>query len=425
MTVVKRQPIAATRPEQGARAEPREFDGVICFGGEDWWYHNRGHYDMQMMRELSARVPVLFVNSLGMRVPRITEGAMFLRRIARKIRSLRRGLVAVNERFHVFSPLVMPGPLGVRVSGPLLPRQVRRAARRAGIRRPLVWISCPPAAAAVDALDPVAVIYQRTDRFEAFTGVDEARIREADRFLKQRADLTLFCSRSLFELERSACRRALFVDHGVDFDTFAAAGDAGDDIPADLASIPRPRVGFIGGLDRHTFDADLFDAVAGLLPDVRFVLVGACSLPDSWRPGRNVHLLGQRAYSEVARYMAGCDVLIMPWNDNEWIKVCNPVKLKEYLAVGRPIVSTPFDELARYQGLVRVVRTPELFARAIRDALSEPADTAAMRERVENETWTAKAEQILGEIVGLGFQPAGGGCIIQRAAPGRSAGAAV
>ncbi len=63
----------------------RSYDGIICFGGEDWWYHNRGHYDMRMMRELSAHMPVLYINSLGMRVPRITEGSMFLRRIVRKL----------------------------------------------------------------------------------------------------------------------------------------------------------------------------------------------------------------------------------------------------------------------------------------------------------------------------------------------------
>ena len=187
----------------------------------------------------------------------------------------------------------------------------------------------------------------------------------------------------------------------------------------------QPRIDFVGRLDAHTFDAFLYCQIARRVSGMSFVLVRHCSLPAQWCREPNVVLLGQKPYESVPAYMAACDVLIMPWKQNDWIRACNPVKLKEYLAVGRPIVSTPFDELARYQGLVRVVRTPELFARAIRDALSEPADTAAMRERVENETWTAKAEQILGEIVDLGFQPAGGGCIIQRADPGRSAGAAV
>ncbi len=130
----------------------RPFDGIVCFGGEDWWYHNRGHFDMQMMREMSRDMPVLYVNSIGMRVPKMGEGRMFLTRVVRKLKSLSRGLVRVRENFGVFSPFVVPGAAGMRVSGALLPGQVRRAARRMGIRRPLVWVACPPGVEAASKL---------------------------------------------------------------------------------------------------------------------------------------------------------------------------------------------------------------------------------------------------------------------------------
>jgi glycosyltransferase involved in cell wall biosynthesis len=382
------------------------FDGVICFGGEDWWYHNRGHFDMQMMREFSGSVPVLYVNSIGMRVPRMREGSMFVTRIRRKLKSLRRGLVSVNDRFHVFSAFVVPGKAGMKLSGIVLRRGVRRQAKRLGIHKPLVWVACPPAASAVDALSPVAVVYQRTDRFESFVGVDAAQITAADRALKSRADITLFCSRSLHTDERTGCRRALYVDHGVDFEQFLAAGDGSGCEPTDLASISRPRVGFVGGIDVHTFDPALFEDVAKRLPDVQFVLVGGCSLPEDWCDLSNVHKLGQRPYAEVASYMAACDVLIMPWNQSEWIKACNPIKLKEYLAVGRPIVTTPFDELREYEGLVRVERSADQFAQAIQAAISENHDNAAQRIRVRCETWKAKANRVFEELADLGYAPA-------------------
>jgi hypothetical protein len=129
-----------------------EFDGVICFGGQDWWYHNHGHYDLQMMRELSRDVPVLFVNSIGVRVPRPGKGKMFLKRIRRKLQSLSRGLVRVRPNFSVYSPFSIPGGLGKVVRRHLLPRQVAAAAARCGITRPLVWVEVPPAAEAVWAL---------------------------------------------------------------------------------------------------------------------------------------------------------------------------------------------------------------------------------------------------------------------------------
>lgn len=394
---------------RAARTEPRrQFDGVICFGGEDWWYHNRGHFDMQMMRELSAHVPVLYVNSIGMRVPRASEGRMFLRRIARKLRSLRRGLTQVRPNFAVFSPVAGPGKLGRLVSRAVLPWQVRRAARRMGMKRPLLWVACPPGAAFIDELDCVGAVYQRTDRYECFSGVDEQEIKGFDRVMKDRAALTVFCSRSLMHDEQNQCARALFVDHGVDFERFSQAGRDPAREPPDVAAIARPRIGFIGGIDAHTFDPPLLVDVARSMPEAQFVLVGACSLPEGWAPLENVHLLGQRGYEEVASYMAACDVLIMPWNNSPWIKACNPVKMKEYLAVGRPVVSTPFDELSNYlDHIVQAKSAPE-FAGAIRACLRDAGDADDRRRRVEDETWRAKCDRVLEELGEAGFQVAEG-----------------
>jgi len=385
----------------------RTFDGVICFGGVDWWYHNRGHYDLQMMRELSRTVPVLYVNSIAMRVPKLSEGGMFFKRVRRKLASLGRGMSVVRPTFGVFSPFVLPGRLGTTLSRVLAPRQIGRAARRLGIQRPLVWVACPPAARFLDSLHPVGLVYQRTDRFETFTGVDAAFIGACNDALVAHADIVLYCSRLLMEEETGHTPNALFLDHGVDFEVFRAAGESDSSPPADVERIPRPRVGFVGGIDAHTFDPPLFCRTAELLPDVQFVLVGASSLPEGWCTAPNVTLLGQRPYEEVAGYMASSDVLIMPWNESEWIRACNPVKLKEYLAVGRPIVSTDFCELGRYQGLVRVARGPEAFAAEIRHALDAPVSPRAGRERVREETWENKARTLLHELASRGIEIAG------------------
>lgn len=382
-----------------------QFDGIICFGGEDWWYHNRGHYDMQMMRELSKVVPVLYVNSIGMRVPSVGEGSMFLKRVLRKLKSLKRGLVRVRDGFWVASPLVAPAGMGAGLNRWALARQVRFFARRAGMRRPLVWVACPPGAEVVDRLGAVGVVYQRTDRFEAFHGVNPTRIKGFDVFLKDRADLTLFCSSWLMGEEQAECRSAEFIDHGCDYEAFAAAGQDPTSEPDDVQSIARPRVGFIGGIDSHTFDPSLFVEVARTLPDMQFVLVGGCSLPEDWVTLPNVHLLGRRQYEEVPGYMAACDVLIMPWNRNEWIQACNPVKLKEYLAIGRPVVSTPFPELGRFEGLVEVADTAAGFAEAISRAVSGVHDACPGRSRVESETWSAKGLAALGALSARGFVP--------------------
>jgi len=394
--------------QTNTRRGPEEdcfFDGVICFAGGDWWYHNRGHYDMQMMRELSRAVPVLFVNSVGIRVPRPAEGTMFLRRVLRKLRSLRRGFARIHDHFSVLSPTVVPGRRGMRLSVPFASQQIRRAARRSGIRRPLVWITCPPGVEFVDRLKPTAVVYQRTDRWEAYPEADPEEILSYHRRLQERADLTLFCSRLLFDEEASACRGAAYVDHGVDYDEFAAAGRGEREEPEDTRTIARPRAGFVGGIDASTFDPELFVETARRLPEVQFVCVGACSLPEGWASLPNIHLLGQRAYEDVPAYMASSDVLLMPWNQSPWIQACNPVKLKEYLAVGRPVVSTPFAELDQYTGLVRIARGVDEFARNVKEATSARFNPELSRARVSDETWQRKLGLVLEALAERGILP--------------------
>ena len=380
-----------------------DFDGIICIGGEDWWYHNRGHFDFQIMRRLARDVPVLFVNSIGVRLPSVKHGGhgQVLSRIRRKLGSFGRGLTHVETKFHVFSPFSVPGGIGQSVSGWALAPQIKLAARRIGIARPLIWVHCPPGAELLPAFAGAPLVLQRTDRFEAFPEGDPVALGRQIAALKVRADLVIYCNENLLAEERGAVRRSLLVTHGVDFERFATAGTAIVEPPADVTAISRPRVGFVGGIDAHTFDPNLFLGVVRALPQVQFVMVGGCSLPEGWCPHPNVHCLGRKPYDEVAAYMAACDALIMPWNRSDWIKGCSPIKLKEYLAAGRPVVTTDFPALAEYRDLVRVAADAPGFAAALSDALAAAHDGRAQRERVRFESWDVKAAECLSAMRSL------------------------
>lgn len=384
----------------------RGFDGIICIGGEDWWYHNRGHFDFQIMRRLAERWPVLFVNSLGVRMPSLKHNKLFVERIGRKLKSLARGVVNVENRFWVFSPVMVPGERGQRLSNWALAPQIRMAAARAGIRKPLLWVHCPAGAALVGEIDAAAVVMQRTDRFEAFPEADPSVVARQIAHLKQRADLVVYAAPHLMATEAQEVRRQVLVTHGVDFERFVEAeSDAalGVATPADIAHLPRPRVGFIGGIDAHTFDPPMFVELARRMPDVSFVMVGGCSLAEGWCPLANVTFVGRKSYDQVANYMAAVDCLIMPWNESDWIKACNPIKLKEYLAVGKPVVTTDFAALDGWRDLVTVARGAAAFEGAIRSALAAPGDAMARRQRVAAEGWDAKAELVAGAILDLGL----------------------
>ncbi len=386
------------------QAEPRAFDGIICIGGEDWWYHNRGHFDFQIMRRLARKWPVLFVNSLGVRMPSATDGVKFIAKIGRKLKSLKNGIAHIENKFWVCSPLMMPGATGIKLSSWALAPQVRMAASMAGIKRPLLWVHCPAGATLLDDLDAVGIVMQRTDRFEAFPEAEGPLVAGQISMIKSRADLVVYAAGHLLEEERGKVRRSVLVTHGVDLEDFAVAGRGRAIGPVDVALLKRPRVGFIGGIDSHTFDPELFVGVARALPDVSFVLVGGCSLPEGWCPLPNVHAVGRKPYKAVSSYMAACDVLIMPWNDSDWIKACNPIKLKEYLAVGRPIVTTDFPALDGWRDLVAVADGPEAFANAIKIAFGKTADHDAILQRLASETWDVKVDLLRQSFSDAGFK---------------------
>ncbi|MEQ1612290.1 MAG: glycosyltransferase, partial [Hyphomicrobiaceae bacterium] len=386
-------------PERG-----HTFDGIVCIGGEDWWYHNRGHFDFQIMRRLAERWPVLFVNSLGVRMPSLKDNRLFLQRIGRKLKSLGNGLVNVENQFWVFSPVMVPGAAGHKLSSWALGPQIRLAAAHAGIRNPILWVHCPAGASLAGEYASAANVLQRTDRFEAFPEADPTVIGAQIDHLKAKADLVIYASPSLMASESASVRRQALVTHGVDLEMFTQAGSPTTPTPAEIAHVGRPRIGFIGGIDAHTFDIDLFLGVARAMPTHQFVMVGGCSLPDGWCGLPNVHFTGRKPYDSIAGYMAAMDVLIMPWNRSEWIKACNPIKLKEYLAVGRQVVTTDFPALDPWRDVVRTAGTVPEFVNAIQGALAQPlGDRGDIQRRLTLETWDAKAADVRRALFGLGL----------------------
>lgn len=381
-------------------AESLRRHGIVCFGGEDWWYHNRGHCDMQFMRQFARLAPVLYLNSVVMRKPNVAEGRMFFRRVLRKVRSMARGLVRVPEGFWVYSPVTAPVhhvPALRPVNEWLLRTQVRWAMGRIGLTRPWIWVNCPAACDAALALPREILIYQRTDRYEEYPGVDARQIVRYDRRLKEAADLVFFCNRGLFNEERDQCRKAAYIDHGVAFDLFAQA-EHDPWIPPEMQGVPRPVAGFYGGIDPHTMDVPLLARTIERLPDVTFVLIGKASADCAALQNRpNVVRIDQRPYEQIPHYGKCFDVCLMPWNRNRWIEACNPIKLKEYLALGKPVVSTPFPQLTEYRDLVLTADTPEAFSACIQHALADrdARMTQRMRDCVRPYSWQHQAMQIL------------------------------
>ena len=378
---------------------------MLCFGGEDWWYKNRGHIDMQLMRRFAKKGITLYVNSIVMQKPKLSQGGKFIEKFVRKTRSILKGLKNSNAGFWVYSPFSLPlhhlawaRPLGEMI----LRCQVRHVVRKLGMNNPIVWVACPAACDTAIRMKKNLLVYQRTDRYEEYPNVDNDGIREYDERLKASADLTLFVNSSLYEEERSQCKNAFLLDHGVDYDVFATA-EQNPQIPIDIADIPKPIVGFFGAVDDHTSDISFVEKVVDLLSQMSFVFIGEASSDISGLEKRkNVWLLGQKPYEQIPHYGKCFDLAIMPWKRNRWIEACNPIKLKEYLALGKPVVSTPFSELYKYRDVVYVAETPEDFAECVKKALSEDSLEliAARRKKVIKASWESKARLVVEGLFG-------------------------
>jgi glycosyltransferase involved in cell wall biosynthesis len=387
-------------------AGPRAVPGYICFSAQDWWYHNRAHSDFQLMRRVAEVRPVLLVNSIAMRMPLPGRSTQPLRRIVRKARSMAKRLqtpVPELPNFHVLTPVLLPlygSAWGRAVNARLVAWQVRQACRRLGLDTPVCVATIPTAWDVVRHVPHRRLVFNRSDLHSAFTETDQDQIRQLEDGLLRNADAVLYVSRSLLALERPKTGdRAHFLDHGVDVEHFRRRGP--EEEPADLAAVPHPRVGFFGGLDSYLVDFDLLARLAREIPEAQLVLVGDAdrsmaelvALP-------NVHWLGYRPYEDIPRYGSGFDVALMPWLRNSWIEHANPIKLKEYLALGLPVVSTDFPEVRHYRDWVDVAESPDELVALVRKALAEPPGSASAgadrrRALVAGATWDARARELM------------------------------
>ncbi|MGA2679666.1 MAG: glycosyltransferase [Sedimentisphaerales bacterium] len=382
---------------------------VICFGGVDWWYHNRGHIDFQLMRRFAATGTVLYINSIIMQRPKVGKKGQLFTKVARKVKSIFRGLKHIENNFWVFSPVSLPVN-HIRWLRPLnealLALQISFAAKRLKLHTPLVWVAVPVACNIARKFRKSKLVYQRTDRFEDTPLVNSQSVSQDDKTLKQEADLTIYVSTSLYEQERAQCKRAFFLDHGVDYDLFSSTDKNGIS-PPDIASIPRPIAGYIGTVEDIKIDINYLEAVISLLPDVSFVFVGKVDASFlQLREKKNVWLLGQKPYEQISQYGKFLDVALIPWCKSNWTTAANPIKLKEYLSLGKPVVSTSFNEFQKYSDVVYEAETPEEFADCIKKAIAEdcPELVTKRRQKVAKDTWQNKAAEVLQLVERLGSQ---------------------
>ncbi len=377
-------------PESATVQSPMD---IICFAN-DW--SSDPLSKKQIMLRLAQRHRILWINSINNRRPRIAQKD-FLRSL-QKLRDFRRGLTQVDKRIWVLSPLYVPfhgRPMVRSLNRWLLGWQIRWAQRRLRFERPITWTFVPSSVDVVGSLKEELVIYHCVDEYGAFSdAAPEIVSREVD--LLKKADLVLVCSSALLASKREHNPRTYLVTHGVDYKHFRLATDEATPVAGELRDLPRPILGF-HGLLADWVDLGLIAELARKRPDWSVVLIGRKDTDLTPVAGlKNVHLLGHRPYADLPQYLRGFDVAILPFVVNELTLNANPLKLREYLAAGLPVVAAPLPEVARLKDLVSLAATPEEYVCEI-TRLMELGATGPSRERSKRmavESWDHKLLEI-------------------------------
>ncbi len=251
------------------------------------------------------------------------------------------------------------------------------------IRDYVLWYYTPIALAFTAHLRPIATVYDCMDEISAFAAAPPA-LQEREAELFARADLVFTGGRSLYEAKRRQHPQVYLFPSSVDRAHFVRARQALPE-PADQAPIPRPRLGYYGVIDER-MDLDLVAGIADRRPDWQFVFVGpVIKIDPAVLPRRpNIHYLGPRDYADLPGYLAGWDVALIPFAHNDATRYISPTKTPEYLAGGKPVVSTgirdvvyPYGE----QGVAHIAEGPDLFVAAIETARRE--DVSARHDAVD------------------------------------------
>lgn len=367
---------------------------IVCLSSTDWGFLR--YRKQQLMERLSRHADVVYVNP-----PR----AMKWREWPFRVRTRQ-----LSPSLWVHEPFVMPGMRRSAIARRITYGWLATRLARWRKERPFVlWLYSPHGLALVDLLTPDRVVYDVCDLHATPSGRtlrDEGERREIEtlaaleRALLARADITFCVSEPLVDRVGGHSTRVHLVPNGCEWARYAS-------LPPALKVSGRPRIGYVGTLAPR-FDVELVAAVANARPEWLIELVGPvlpmvdvsplASLP-------NVELTGEIPFDDVPAKLATFDVCLLPLREIDFAYYCSPIQVFDYLAAGKPVVSTPVGQLEGWGGLVHVVRGADAFVNAIDAALNEVTPEHAARRRVfaACNSWDVRVAEIASALAGIGI----------------------
>ena len=361
---------------------------------DDWGRHPSSC--QHIFSIISKDRKVLWVNTVGMRVPSVGKGYDW-KRSAEKILSWFKPVRKIHKNLYVFSPFMLPfqdnklcdffNMISVIVGIRILKLLLR-------LKQVITWTTVPNVDQFVGKLGEQLVIYNCTDDYSLWPGGNRELIVAQEQQVLRKSGLVLASSDSLVAHCKPYNENVLLYPHGVNVEHFSCV--TREQCPEPLESISHPIIGFFGLL-YEKINYDLLKKIAQTYSDVSIVLIGKQAVDlSSLQQIQNIHLIGAVDYEDLPKYAVHFDAGLMPYILDEEIKKSAPLKLKEYLALGKPIVSVAVKDVAVYKDLIYIAQDDDDFIAKVGSALSE-TDKARCKRRqkaVEKDTWNARVETV-------------------------------
>ena len=367
---------------------------ILCFS-HDWTGDplSKTH----LMRVLARDNRILWINAIANRMP--TSSSKDLSRIYKKLKSFTEPVREVEKNIFVLNPLAIPAYGSrsiVAFNRKFLIRQVKGAMKKLGMKNVINMVFNPAAGMIAGDLGEAEQIYYCVDEYTAFTGVS-AGLKEIEEDLFRRSDFVVVSAETLLESKKKFNEKTFLIRHGVDFNHFRTALDAATEIPAEIADLPKPVIGF-HGLLADWVDFELLKKTAEHFKTGSVVLIGKTTVDAAQKikildDVPNIHFLGRKPYEELPAFCKGFDVALNPFVMNELTRNVNPLKVREYLAAGLQVVSTDIQEVRVLEDCSIGTDHAEFIAK-IEEILANPKPRAEVSAAIRHESWDAKVDEL-------------------------------
>jgi glycosyltransferase involved in cell wall biosynthesis len=319
----------------------------------------------------------------------------------------------INGNVIVYSPLCLPLGLGNkskifrRIDDFFLNRSIKKNIKKFNLNDPISWFYNIKKVNFAGRFNEKLIVYDCVDEHSAFTGASNEMV-EQERSLIEKSDLIFVSSEELYKTKRKLKKETYIVTNAADINHFMKAMDDVTQISKDIAKLPKPIVGYVGGI-WDWFDSDIIEHIAKSHPEYSIVLIGHINKDvNSLKKQKNVYLLGSRDFNDLPAYLKGFDVCIIPFKINRLTKNADPIKLYEYMATGKPIVSVDLPEVQKFSKFVKIAKTKAEFSNYVSQFIIKKRDEQSIKKQIEaakEHSWDNRVKSMVKIIESMGDKP--------------------